>query len=195
MQTVKHKTFGIGEVISKDVKEIGATIVVRFENGIEKTFSIPDSFTIGVMEAEGTLKDEVDRAIEQKNERLIAEQRAREASCTVAHVPPKRVSKGGKRPGKGASVKGPLEKGFEDYLIEAGYKEETDSGNPSTVYSYIKGVETVLEEEGISWNTLEANISSVISKYDVGGEKEQIGAKSNSTVINALRRFEEFVNS
>lgn len=194
MQTVKHKLFGKGEVICKDVKETGATIVVRFENGTEKTFSIPDSFLLGVMDAEGTLKDEVERAIEEKKERLLEAKRAREKANATACVPPKKICKGGRKPAKKSNVKGTLEKAFEEYLIKAGYKEETASGNPSTVSCYVKGVETVLYEEGISWSTLEANISTIIPKYDVGGEKEHIGAKSNSTVINALRRFEEFIN-
>ena len=63
MQTVKHKNFGKGEVISKEVKNDTTIITVKFENGKESRFSIPESFTIGIVEAEGTLKDEVDAAI------------------------------------------------------------------------------------------------------------------------------------
>lgn len=193
MQTVKHKLFGKGEVISKDIKESGATIVVKFESGKESIFTIPDSFLLGIMDAEGTLKDEVDKAILEKKARKLAESEARAVARTVAPISPKKICRGGKKTAKRAGVKGALEKDFEEYLIKAGYKEKTASGNPSTVSCYVKGVETVLDEEKISWNTLEANISTIISKYDVGGEKEHIGAKSNSTVINALRRFEEFV--
>jgi hypothetical protein len=79
-------------------------------------------------------------------------------------------------------------------VILDGYKVKTDSGNPSTVYSYVNAVESVLEEEGLSWDALKANISATVSKYDVGGEKEVFGAKSNRTVISALKCFENYVN-
>jgi hypothetical protein len=75
-----------------------------------------------------------------------------------------------------------------------GYKVKTDSGDPSTVYSYVNAVESVLEEEGLNWDALKANIAATVSKYDMGGEKEAFGAKSNRTVISALKCFENYVN-
>ena len=90
---------------------------------------------------------------------------------------------------------GPIAESYEEYLIKAGYSLETDSGNPSTVYAYANAVQSVIDEEGITWNTLQTNISTIVKKYDIGGAKETFGCKSNKTVINALRRFEEFVNS
>jgi hypothetical protein len=93
-------------------------------------------------------------------------------------------------------VSGPIATAFEAYLINEGYATETPSGHPSTVYSYISAIENdVLDEEHISWDMLKSNIDSILPIYDVGGKKEHIGAKSNYTVINALRRFAEFVNS
>ena len=45
METVKHKLFGVGEVIKKD----GNYLTVRFQNdGSEKHFIIPNSFQLGV---------------------------------------------------------------------------------------------------------------------------------------------------
>jgi hypothetical protein len=88
----------------------------------------------------------------------------------------------------------PTATAFEIYLIMEGYKVKTDSGDPSTVYSYVNAVESVLEEEGLTWDALKANISATVSKYDVGGEKETFGAKSNRTVISALKCFENYVN-
>ena len=88
---------------------------------------------------------------------------------------------------------GPIATAYEEYLISAGYKEETDEGAPSTVYSYVNAVESVRAEEGISWDTLKMNIDSFVSKYDEGGSMSWFGAKSNKTVINALKRFAEFV--
>ena len=82
---------------------------------------------------------------------------------------------------------------YEKYLISIGYKQTTPSGHPSTVYQYLKAIRNVCDEEGINLIELKENISSVILKYDIGGEKETIGAKSHKTVINALKRFEDFL--
>ena len=82
---------------------------------------------------------------------------------------------------------------YEKYLISIGYKQTTPSGHPSTVYQYLKAIRNVCDEEGINLNGLKENISSIILKYDIGGEKETIGAKSHKTVINALKRFEDFL--
>jgi hypothetical protein len=90
---------------------------------------------------------------------------------------------------------GPIAESYEEYLIKEGYSLETDSGNPSTVYAYANAVQSVIEEEKTTWNALRTNISTIVKKYDIGGTKEEFGCKSNKTVINALRRFEEFVNS
>lgn len=45
---------------------------------------------------------------------------------------------------------------------------------------------------GLRW---QKKISSIASLYDIGGAKEEIGDRGNRTVINALRRFEDFVNN
>ena len=82
---------------------------------------------------------------------------------------------------------------YEKYLISIGCKQTTPSGHPSTVYQYLKAIRNVCDEEGINLNGLKENISSIILKYDIGGEKETIGAKSHKTVINALKRFEDFL--
>lgn len=82
---------------------------------------------------------------------------------------------------------------YEKYLISIGYKQTTPSGHPSTVYQYLKAIRNVCDEEGINLIELKENIISIILKYDIGGEKETIGAKSHKTVINALKRFEDFL--
>ena len=82
---------------------------------------------------------------------------------------------------------------YEKYLISIGYKQTTPSGHPSTVYQYLKAIRNVCDEEGINLIELKENISSIILKYDICGEKETIGVKSHKTVINALKRFEDFL--
>ena len=61
------------------------------------------------------------------------------------------------------------------------------------VHNSVNAVESVRAEEGISWDTLKADIDDIVDKYDEGGLMSWFGAKSNKTVINALKRFAEFV--
>ena len=48
---------------------------------------------------------------------------------------------------------------------------------------------------GISLNRLIKDISIVISKYDSFGSESDYGNKSNRAYINALKRFEEYIQS
>ena len=84
---------------------------------------------------------------------------------------------------------------FRRFLIEAGYKETTPSGHPSTVYDYLKRIDKVCEWENATWETLANRIGQIVTMYDVGGQKEDLGKKSHSAVINALRRYQEFVRN
>ena len=194
MQTVNHKIYGVGEVINKETTENGTYITVKFKNGKDARFSIPGSFTLGVISANGDLKDEVDAAISEK--RAHEQARMEELKATSAAVPPATPShRHGRTPTSPVKVKGSIELAFEEYLVNAGYSEYTVSGNFSTVFSYIRAIKKVLKEEGLSWYTLQNNIDNIVSVYDIGGAKQHIGAKSKYTVINALKRFQEFVNS
>lgn len=181
MNMVRHNVFGLGEVIRREEVNGFTYIWVRYENGREVKLGIPFSFENGAVEALDSLKDEVEQA--------IAERQARLAALTPAAAP--------SAPAKRAAAKtmptGPIPSAFEQYLIDQDYAVETDSGNPSTVYAYVNAVESIRVDEGISWDTLKTNISSIVPLYDVGGAKELIGAKSNKTYINALKRFADFV--
>jgi hypothetical protein len=66
MDMVKSKVFGMGKVINKEVKEKGTHITVEFESGRQLVFGVPDSFTSGALEAVGSFKEEVDKAIAEK---------------------------------------------------------------------------------------------------------------------------------
>jgi hypothetical protein len=192
MQTVNHRIYGVGEVINKETTEGGIYITVKFESGKEARFSIPDSFTLGIMVANGDLKEEVGAAIAEKKAREAARLEAlKAASAVVATVAPSH--RHGRTPTSPVTVKGSIELAFEEYLVNAGYCEYTATGNPSTVFSYIHAIKKVLEEEGLSWHTLQRDIENIVPIYDIGGTKQHIGAKSNCTVINALKRFREFI--
>ena len=193
MQTVTHKIYGVGEVINKETTGNGSYITVKFESGKEARFSIPDSFTIGVMVANGDLKDEVNSAIAEKKAREAARWAALRILPTPIITAPS--SRHGRRPRVSPPVKGTVQTDYESYLISAGYKTETPSGHDSTVYAYSKAISNhVLKNEHMTWDGLRSNVDSVIAKYDVGGSLAHIGAKSNNTVIDALKRFQEFVN-
>lgn len=82
---------------------------------------------------------------------------------------------------------------FEDYLINQGYSVKTPSGNPSTVYDYIKRIDKICKSENLTWSELANTIHTVVIQYDIGGSKEDLGRQSHNAVINALKRFEDFV--
>ena len=194
MQTVNHKIFGIGEVIGREEREDGTRISVRFKNEKVVPLRIPESFIIGVVYAEGSLKDEVDMAISAK----VARDKERLSKLVAAPVvaPVAKPSRRhGRKPKTPTPVKGVVQTDYEDYLISADYKTKTPSGHDSTVYAYSKAIANhVLKNEHMTWEELRGNIADIVKKYDVGGAMEHIGAKSNNTVIDALKRFQEFVN-
>ena len=195
MAAVRHKWFGTAQIIRRE----GDLIVIQYDKtGTKSNLKFPDSFItkpcLFVLDTE--LQREVDAIVEARKEEariLRAEKEAQRAQeKAVQNVVGTNHSH--KKPAK-VKIKGMIEQSFEEYLIASGYSEETPSGAPSTVNAYIKAVEYVMEEEKLAWQSLTTQISSVVSLYDIGGAKEEIGSKSNYTYINALRRFEDFVNN
>ena len=83
---------------------------------------------------------------------------------------------------------------FEEYLVARGYSCRTPEGKPSTVYDYIGRIEKVCQWEGCTWETLAENIDNLISAYDAGGINESRGCQSHRAVINALKRFRDFIH-
>lgn len=81
---------------------------------------------------------------------------------------------------------------FKDFLIKKGYSENTPSGNPSTVYDYVKRVERICNRENVATEHLAENIIYYVDKYDSLGSEADFGKKSHSAYINALKRFKEF---
>lgn len=189
MNTIKHKIFGTGKEISRETQNERTYVTVRFINGREMRMVIPESFENVNIEVDGPLKDEIESAKAEKSARInekVAAVNERRSAAISARIPrhPRRT------PPAGSVVKD-----FEDYLIKAGYKRESESGNRSTVDSYLRALEAVRHEENVTYSFLARNISSIAAKYDIGGDKVDFGNKSNRTYINALRRFEDFINS
>lgn len=83
---------------------------------------------------------------------------------------------------------------FRQYLIRKGYSETTPSGKPSTVYDYSNRIQKICERENTTFNQLASSISHYVQKYDEFGAEAEFGRKSHKAYINALKRFDEFVN-
>ena len=88
-----------------------------------------------------------------------------------------------------------MRKAFEQFLIKEGYKEYTPSGHPSTVYDYIKRIDTICEWEHTDWSGLAEKVSILLPEYEEGGRKAHLGAKSHNAVRSALRCFKRFVST
>lgn len=193
MQTVKHKDWGIGHIVKREicvngvfseVTEGGNYITARFDNGKEVRFAIPKSFEKGILEATGELKDEVENAAADKERRREEEKGGlgiSDGKREAEEVQVRTTKKGVK-----ISLTGDLKKDFETYLAASGYEE-------NVVYQYSRAIDIVCEEEGITWVELIDTILTVIKRYDRGGEKEKLGNYQKRTVINALKRFWDFV--
>lgn len=83
-----------------------------------------------------------------------------------------------------------MEEKFKEFLKSEGYSEYTPSGNKSTVYDYLMRVKRIKEWEHLTWDSFVENASRIVTLYDIGGAKEDIGRKSHNAFINALRAFE-----
>ena len=88
---------------------------------------------------------------------------------------------------------GEISKNFYNFLVDCGYKEFTEKGQPSTVASYVNAVENVCCWEKLTWSELAQRIISIVKAYDVGGEHEDWGMLSHRTVYNALVAYYRFV--
>ena len=195
MATVRHKWFGTAEIIRRE----GDRIFIKYhKSGNVVELKMPDSFTLGIFEVDADLQREVDAAVESKKEaervaRATREaERARMQTATIAH------RSGTRRTGRtftSIQLTGDYETDFESFMLKNGYSAKTENDTKSTVYSYASSVKAVMNEEGLTWAELYHRISDVASEYDVGGSKSEIGDRGNRTVINALRRFEDFVNN
>ena len=82
---------------------------------------------------------------------------------------------------------------FKNYLIRCGYAEYTPNGLPSTAYDYVGRIKKILEWETISLEELNHNIDTICRYYDIGGVKQDLGENSHRAVINALKRYREFL--
>ena len=84
---------------------------------------------------------------------------------------------------------------FKSYLIRCGYAEYTPSGLPSTAYDYVGRIKKILEWESMTLSELNQNIDKLCHEYDIGGIKQELGDNSHRAVINALKRYREYLSA
>ena len=195
-EVVIHKKHGMGQVVGRRFRENGAYITVEFEDGKVMDMVIPDSFEKDCVDAQGALKEEVDKALAIKRElqeKLAAERLAAQTVAVSSPIVtnPKRT---GRKPAKKLTVKSTLQIEYEEYLIAAGYPTVGISGNKSTVPQYSRAVEKVVEREGLTWNQFADDIDNIVKKYDKNGPEEDFGKRGNRTIINALYCFAEMLD-
>lgn len=87
---------------------------------------------------------------------------------------------------------GELSKNFYKFLVDYGYKEFTEKGQPSTVASYVNAIENVCCWENLTWHELAQTITTIVKEYDFGGKHEDSGMLSHRTVYNALVAYYRF---
>lgn len=80
---------------------------------------------------------------------------------------------------------------FVDYLVNRGYSKHTPSGLPSTAIQYADWINKVSEWEHMTLKELNNNIGILCLKY----EHDENGQLGHRSVINALKRYREFLLS
>ena len=81
-----------------------------------------------------------------------------------------------------------------EYLVRNHYREYTKKGVPSTIDKYVNSVDEVCCREELTWEEAAFCIDDLVSDYEKGGKNEAFGNRSNSTVINALKKYRDYIN-
>ena len=76
---------------------------------------------------------------------------------------------------------------FEAWLLDNNYK-------PTTAVDYPDRLRRLCEREKISYEHLAQHIYQIMPEYENTGKKSSYGKRSHCSVLNALRRFAEFLS-
>lgn len=79
-------------------------------------------------------------------------------------------------------------KEFENWLLEQNYK-------PTTALDYQGRIERLCRSEKITLDHLIKNLILILPEYEKTGPKSSYGKRSHTSVRQALKRFNLFVNS
>lgn len=80
-----------------------------------------------------------------------------------------------------------MQKQFEQYLQAKNYSNLTSIDYPARL-------ERLCRKEKISYEHLAQHLAEIMPQYERTGNKSSYGKRSHSSVINALRRFAEFLS-
>lgn len=80
-----------------------------------------------------------------------------------------------------------MQKQFEEYLQAKNYSNLTS-------IDYTARLERLCRKEKFSYEHLAQHIAEIMPQYERDGKKSSYGKRSHSSVINALRRFAEFLS-
>ena len=77
-------------------------------------------------------------------------------------------------------------KNFENWLLEQKY-------STLTAADYMGRIERLCRKEEFTLAYLMENISSILPQYETAGEKSSYGKRSHTSVRQALRKFQMFI--
>ena len=80
-----------------------------------------------------------------------------------------------------------MQKQFEQYLLAKNY-------SPLTSVDYPSRLDRLCRKEKFSYEHLAQHLPEIMPQYEKTGKKSSYGKRSHSSVINALRRFSEFLS-
>lgn len=80
-----------------------------------------------------------------------------------------------------------MQKQFEQYLLAKNY-------SPFTSIDYPSRLDRLCRKEKISYEHLAQHLPEIMPQFERTGKKASYGKRSHFSVINALRRFSEFLN-
>ena len=80
-----------------------------------------------------------------------------------------------------------MQKQFEQYLLAKNY-------SPLTSIDYPSRLDRLCRKEKISYEHLAQHLAEIMPQFERTGKKASYGKRSHSSVINALRRFAEFLS-
>lgn len=79
-------------------------------------------------------------------------------------------------------------KNFENWLLENKYSELTSA-------DYAGRIERLCRKEEFTLAHLVENIASILPQYEITGEKSSYGKRSHTSVRQALRKFQMFIQT
>ena len=79
-----------------------------------------------------------------------------------------------------------MQKQFEEYLQSKNYR-------PTTSIDYPARLERLCRKEKISYEHLAQHLAEIMPQYERTGEKSSYGKRSHTSVRQALRKFQMFI--